>query len=257
MRARATRGLLSLAAAVLGAGCVVGLRMQPPGDLVGVSEVLEAAGRSGQLGRGLFRSEDFGLGPYRVSDVDRDWSHVRGDTRDLWFFEGRRLGTTAEGGFSFVFATAEGPLAGVCGTALMSSRYDFGSWSVGEDTQSLRCDCRRGAEVVASLFVVDAKAGSEWDGWLELGGTRYQIEGQRRLEGDRTSPGPAGYRFDGPAPPPLGAVDITEPGRVWLHEGVAQADRAAAACAATALLLEPRPPETRTDELPDEYREPY
>jgi hypothetical protein len=103
--------------------------MQPSRDLVGVSEVLDVTGRSGQFGRGLFTSEDFDLGPYRMSDVDRDWSDVRGDARDLWFFEGRKLETRTVGGFSFAFGTAEASLAGVCGTATMSERYDFGSWS--------------------------------------------------------------------------------------------------------------------------------
>jgi hypothetical protein len=128
---------------------------------------------------------------------------------------------------------------------------------VGEDTRSLGCKCRRGPSVVSALFVVDAKAGTQWDGTLEIGGTPYQVEGQRRLEGNKTSAGPAGYRFDGPSPPPLGAVDITHPGRVWLHEAISEADRAAAACAAAAILLEPKPGPPETDELPDGYRDPY
>ena len=111
--------------------------------------------------------------------------------------------------------------------------------------------------VVSSLFVVDAKAGTQWDGWLDLGDTTYRIKGQSRLEGNKTSAGSAGYRFDGAKPPPLGAVDITHPGRAWLHEGHSEGDRAAAGCAAAAILLEPKPPKPRTDELPDEYRDPY
>ena len=252
MRARTTRALLALATGVLATGCIVGLRMQPPRDLVGVTEVLEVAGGS-QFGRGLFTSESFDLGPYRVSDVNRDWSHVRGATRDVWFFGGRKLETRSVGGFSFAFGTAEGPLAGVCETAVLSETYEFGSWSVGEDARSMGCECARGASVVSSLFVVDSGAGTQWDGWLKLGGTQYQIEAQHRLEGNTTSAGPAGYRLDGPAPPPLGAIDIMHPGRVWLHERLSEEDRAAAGCAAAAILLEPKPGHPETDELPEEY----
>ena len=172
MRAGTKHALLALATAVLATGCLVGLRMQPPRDLAGVSQLLEVTGRSGQFGRGLFRSEDFAMGPYRVSDVNRDWSHVRGATRDVWFFGGRKLETRSVGGFSFAFGTAEGPLAGVCETAVLSERYEFGSWSVGEDARSMGCECARGASVVSSLFVVDSGAGTQWDGWLKLGGTK-------------------------------------------------------------------------------------
>lgn len=255
MRA-ATRGAVVLAVGTLVGGCIVGLRMQPPEDLDGVSQVLDVSGRS-RFGRGLTSSEDFALGPYRVSQVDRDWSHVRGSVREPWYIGGRQLETTSHGGFSFAFAGGEETLAGVCETARLSGRWQFGSWSFGNDSPSLGCRCRRGAKVVSSLFVAGAGAGSRWDGWLELGGTRYRVEGQNRLEGNKTSAGPAGYRFEAPAAPPLGAVDIMEPGRVWLHDGLSEADRQAAGCAAAALLLDPTPPQPSTDELPDSYRERY
>jgi hypothetical protein len=245
------RALLLLGAGILATGCIVGLRMQPPEDLVGVSEVLEVTGRS-QFGRGLLTSEGFDLGPYRVSDVDRDWNKVRGAAKDLWFVEGRKLETENVGGYSFAFGTPEGPLAGVCETAVLSKRYKFGSWSVGEDTQTLGCMCQHGGNVLSSLVVVDAKAGTQWDGWLELGGITYQVKGHRRLEGNKTSAGPAGYRFEGAESPPLGAVDIMNPGRVWLHERLSQEDRAAAGCVAAAILLEPRPAQPEPDWTPDE-----
>ncbi len=46
--------------------------MAAPSDLGSDVEVLETSGRSGM--RGSLVDESFGLGPYSVSDVDRDWT---------------------------------------------------------------------------------------------------------------------------------------------------------------------------------------
>jgi hypothetical protein len=155
--------------------------------------------------------------------------------------EGRKLETKSVGGFSFSVGDPAEPLTGVCETAVMGQAYEFGSWSMGADTQSLGCKCMDGTRVVSSLRVVDAKAGKQWDGQLSLGDVSYEVKGHRLLEGNKTSPWPTGYRFEGAGPSPLGAVDITHPGRVWLREGLSQDDRAAMSCVAAAILLEPKP----------------
>jgi hypothetical protein len=77
------RAGLVLGTGIFAVGCVTGARMQPPKGLVGKSEVLEVAERA-QFGRGLFTSEAFHLGPYRVSDVDRDWNKIRRKPRQPW-----------------------------------------------------------------------------------------------------------------------------------------------------------------------------
>ena len=240
MRTRAMHFLFLLGACVLAAGCIIGTRMQPPEDLVGENEVLEVTERS-QFARGLLTSEEFDLGPYRVSDVDRDWNKTGGSARDLWFFEGRKVQTKSVGGFSFSFGLGGEKLSGSCDTVVLSKAYKFGSWSMAEDSQSMGCRCRSGANIVSSLWVVDAKAGTQWSGWLSLGDVKYQLIGDKRLEGNKTSAGPAGYRFDGDGSSPVRAVDITHPGRAWLHESLSPEDRAAAGCAAAAILLEPTP----------------
>jgi hypothetical protein len=240
MRIRTILVLLLFGMCFLAVGCIVGVRMQPPDDLVGENDLLEVTDRS-QFGRGLLTSEEFDLGPYRVSDVDRDWNKTRGSARDLWFFEGRKVETKSVGGFSFSFGLGGEKLSGSCETAVLSKGYTFGSWSMAEDSQSMGCRCRNGANIVSSLWVVDAKAGTQWSGWLSLGDVKYQLVGDKRLEGNKTSAGPAGYRFDGDGSSAVRAVDITYPGRAWLHESLSPEDRAAAGCAAAALLLEPIP----------------
>ena len=87
------------------------------------------------------------------------------------------------------------------------------------------------------------RAEAEFEDHLMKVKLKYPIVvGDKRLEGNKTSAGPAGYRFDGDRSSPVRAVDITHPGRVWLHEGLSPEDRAAAGCAAAAILLEPTPP---------------
>jgi hypothetical protein len=240
MRAKAMHFLFLLGACVLAAGCIIGTRMQPPEDLVGENEVLEVTDRS-QFGRGLLTSEEFDLGPYRVSDVDRDWNKTRGSAKDLWFFEGRKVQTKSVGGFSFSFDLGGAELSASCDTAVLSKAYKFGSWSVAGDSQSMGCRCRSGANIVSSLWVVDAKAGTQWSGWLSLGDIKYQLVGDKRLEGNKTSAGPAGYLFDGDGSSPVRAIDIMHPGRVWLHKNLSPEDRVAAGCAAAAILLESTP----------------
>jgi hypothetical protein len=87
-----------------------------------------------------------------------------------------------------------------------------------------------------------SRVGTQWSGWLSLGDIKYQLVGDKQLEGNKTSIGPAGYRFEGDGSSPVSAVDITHPGRVWLHESLSPEDRAAVGCAAAAILLEPKPP---------------
>jgi hypothetical protein len=87
-----------------------------------------------------------------------------------------------------------------------------------------------------------SRVGTQWSGWLSLGDIKFQLVGDKQLEGNKTSIGPAGYRFEGDGSSPVSAVDITHPGRVWLHESLSPEDRAAVGCAAAAILLEPKPP---------------
>ena len=240
MQADMTRILTIPLTCLLVAGCTAGLRMQPPGDLAGTSKVLEVANRS-RVGGGLLTREDFDLGPYHVRNIDRAWNRVRNKARNLWFIKGRKLEGSSSGGFSFSFDTGTVPLAGICETVVLGKHYKFGNWSVGENEQSMRCQCRKGDAVVSSLLVADTGVGMKWGGTMALGETVYRLETQRRLEGNRTNAGPAGYRFDGSSPPPLGAIDITHPGRVWLHNDLSGRDREGVACVATAILLEPKP----------------
>lgn len=224
---RATVVLMALAGLLV--GCSTTMEMVVPEDLSGVSEVIPATDRS--RWSGALADETFTLGPYKVTDVDRDWNI----SKSRWFAipDFSVSSGKSEGGYAYRFETPAGRMSGECLTA----GKDKGLGLKGVDFESrvdkLSCVCMQGETEVARVMVeADVTAG--YKGILTTSSQQYRVESIKEWKGMLSS-GPAGYRVDGDQP--VGAVEVLNPGRIWLARNLEQPQRVSLACTFAGLML--------------------
>ena len=211
-------------------GCSTTSQMVVPPDVSGVSDVMAATDRS--IWSGALADETFTLGRYRVTDVDRDWDSSRSNSVSVSkfsFSSGR-----TEGGYDYEFETPGGPMSGQCltevkDTGISVNRVDFQS-----RVAKLSCVCNDSETEVARVMVqADITAG--YSGTLTANGQQYRIQSiNERAEG-LNSGDPTGYRVDGDQP--TGAVEVLNPGRIWLALDLEEPQRARLACTFAGLML--------------------
>lgn len=216
---------LSLVLGVMGlvglAGCA-GPRMVAPRDIATGSKTLEVADRS--MASGAFVNEDFKLGSWKVTEVDRDWSGKSG------FSVGGYGASSTKTGFSYQLEASH-KWKGAC--AAVKSEKGFGNFSWGAST--LVCECKAGdTSALVKLAGKDAKKHTE--GEVTLGAATLKISLVEETDGSNFTGMPAGYRADKDAKP-AGAVEVLKPGRVWLAADMSPSDSEALSCVFVGLML--------------------
>ncbi len=221
--------IMMTAAGFLG-GCSTTSRMVVPADINDVLDVTAVTDRS--IWSGALADETFTLGPYKVTDVDREWdrSFIRSISISKFGFSSGR----SEGGYGYEFDTPDGPMSGQCLTeakdrTISVSRVDFQS-----RVAKLSCICdQSGTEVARVTVQADITAG--YSGTLTANNQQYRIESIKEREGGFRSGDPTGYRVDGDQP--TGAVEVLNPGRIWLAQNLEEPQRVGFACTFSGLML--------------------
>jgi len=189
------------------------------------SEVIVATNRSAWSGS--FVNEEFTLGPFRVTHVDRAWRPWGGKvTIGLYSHE------NLDSGYAYEFGGGPQPLNATCAGEGGNQGVALGSgMSLNFGYATLICRCGDDATTI-----IRTKMGKSYGGTLAIGTVEYTIKSVHEFEGGALSSDPTGYRVDG-SDGPQGAVEVLHPGRVWLRKGVADAERAKLACLFTGLML--------------------
>ena len=217
------------AAGFLG-GCSTTSQMVVPTDVSGMSDVIAATDRS--IWSGAWADETFTLGPYRVTDVDRDWDSSRSNSVSVSKF-GFSWGNT-EGGYAYQFDTPGGRMNGQCLTEAKDTSFSVRSVDFQTRVAKLSCICNEsGTEVARVMLQADITAG--YSGTLTANGQQYRIQSINEREGGFSSGDPTGYRVDGDQP--TGAVEVLNPGRIWLALDLERSQRARLACTFAGLML--------------------
>jgi hypothetical protein len=227
MQRRVDRAVASLALGVMGVGCGGGWGMAVPADVAQHSEELAIQDRSSWSG--ALVDEAFGLGPYKVSDVDRKWSSTR--TSTLFAFSDSRT----RGGYGYKLNAQDVAWQGECVTEQNEQNQQLGEGAeFSSVVAKLGCTCRT-EQAEATLFL-DASTTRQYHGTLKGPEYTYRITALTERDNGRMSPhDPLGYRVDGEGP--VGAVGVVKPGRVWLAKGLAEPVRQQLACLFAGLLL--------------------
>ena len=218
---RRTLGLVALTAATACAGP----RMVPPADIAGNSRVIDAIGRS--RASGAFVDQSFKLGPYGVTDIDRDWTSKA--SRSIGPY-GEDSATT---GYTYQFTAGEETLNGKCGSFAEGKRLNRGSAEISFGKSSeLVCECGAGPSQAGVIV-----GGSEHSqGVVTLGDTEYVMQAVSETDMMNLAGGPVGYRVDRNHTP-VAAVEVLHPGRIWFDPEVSQEDETRMSCVFAGLML--------------------
>lgn len=207
-------------------------RMAAPAGLEAPqAEVLDVSGRA--QGTGLFAAEDFQLGPYQVSQVQRSWASS--DSSSLGLFSTK----TQRQGFSYRFK-GQRDWDGRCEFRATEKGLKIGV-QLENSKATLDCSCRHG-ELTVRLELKD-----EWkplEGRLYVAGAEYRMSqiGERRSQNgmpvEQSLKSPAlGYRVDSLRGSAIAAVEVLHPGRLWQQRQLPAEQREPMACALAGLML--------------------
>ena len=145
---------------LVASGCATA-RMALPADVAQASAELAITDRSSWSGSLV--DESFGLGPYKVADVDRKWQSSQ--HRSM----GGMASSKTSGGYTFKLASGEVELAGECATENREKTASLGGgWSFGAQVAN---DFVVG---VVSQVVQTNCQGSRCVGRVEVGGRLKQ-----------------------------------------------------------------------------------
>ncbi|HKU37901.1 MAG TPA: hypothetical protein VJR89_07135 [Polyangiales bacterium] len=214
--------------ALAAAGCGTA-HMVVPSDIASSTEVVEVKDRSSWSGS--LADESFKLGPYAITDVDRDWSSTR--STSLFGFASDRT----KSGYAYHFKRGASDVSAECATESGGDEADlaFGIHATSSFAK-LGCTCGEGVKVV-----VGAKTDKQYTGELTTRKATYQVSAIYEADGMLANGDPTGYRVDGETP--LGAVEVVRPGRAYFKKGLDEAEHADLACLYAGLLLYEPPKE--------------
>ena len=210
-------------------GCGAGAKMVVPADVLTMpSDYLAVTGRSSASGS--MADESFQLGPYAVSNVNRDWD----STHQVKIWTSSKERTTS--GYTYTFAATAGEMSGGCqveGNTESVSSFS-GRTSMSQTVSKIGCTCQVGDAAVEG--VLDSNNGSEYEGTVRLRDGEMSIKAVYELDGPVMVAGnPSGYRVDSDSV--QAAVDVMHPGRVWLNKELSETQRDDLSCLFVGLML--------------------
>jgi hypothetical protein len=229
-------GSAVLAGAVLGTVGCASLRMVPPQDVAGTSDVFEATGRSPMSG--ALVDESFRIGPYAVAAVERD-GQTSGRTSSG---EASLVGTflrvsrdDIRNGYAYRFQEGPDALAGRC--EALTERKEV---AIGERNQvttlesTLVCTCGSG-DGAAKLVL--GHAGTGPCGQVTLARGTLDVMPVRETNAAWRVTKPAGFLV-GKGPDAIGAVEVLRPGRLWVSKALDAAERRQLGCLLAGVMLD-------------------
>jgi hypothetical protein len=223
--------------AVIFAGCRAP-RMATPADLVSLADEIVVTNRS--RATGLFANETFGMGPYPVTRVHRSATSTKSSG-----FKLGDIGSESSSSLSFYdfdMTTPLGVYKGSCSVNADSKETHFGNWVVGgSGSQVLDCNCSGGGPGVTKAYVqlVPQVRGV----LVHRSGAAAPLEPSSATEGGGHAVFGMTLGYEAAGTPPLGAVDVMHPGRVWINRTLGAGEQADLACLFGGLLLY-QPPAT-------------
>ncbi|BEQ15031.1 hypothetical protein [Desulfoferula mesophila] len=227
-------GFFLLLAATLSA-CGGSARMAAPTELASVMPAWQV---EQSLGAGW--QDPFSFGPYTAQGFRQGWSDGK-----AWAFLGRDTDQAWQP-FEYQVATSKGGEAWHCNCAARVSPEVLGAmagpakpdWPA-KPSGSLACSLRSPQGILWRLALASGQeTGSPMRGVLQGPKLTIAVRGTNRLEGEDSPSGQTtGYvfRVDGPLMGPVGAVQVIDPGLLWLPDSP---DQGAMAAASAALLLQ-------------------
>lgn len=227
------RRLPSLCLLLSAAGCSTA-HMVVPSDIAG-TEMIEVTERSSFTGS--LADESFKLGPYDITDVDRDWNST--SSIGVFGFESEK--TTS--GYAFHVKRAGSDVKAGCATESGGDSTSIGGGIEisGSSFAKLGCTCGDAASGVK--VVVSAQNEKEYGGELVTRNGKYRITAIYEANGMISNGDPAGYRIDGESA--IGAVEVLRPGRAYFKKGLPNDEHADLACLYAGLLLYQPPKDDR------------
>jgi len=215
------------AALALASVSACGWNMVEPTDVVQVSEELPIKDRSSW--QGALVDESFGLGSYKVANVDRKWNSTQNSS--FLGFEASRM----KGGYSYELVHGGDKLKGECATEERENSEKLGA---GAEFSKLiaKLGCRCSDAQGAVTLTLEGSTTQQYGGTVTAPDLEYKISAITQRTKGWESHDPLGYRIDGGSAP-IGAVDLKKPGRVWIGKAVAGPGREQIACLFAGLLL--------------------
>lgn len=215
-------------------GCA-GPRMVAPDDVAEGSEVLEVRDRSSLSGS--FVNESFKLGPFAVTDVDRDWNKQKS------FSVAGYSNATTTTGYSFRLKRGEAAWSGSCASSANEKGVKVLGGSVDWGKTKITCECKQGDASAAIVLNADSPDSNQSAaGELRVGAAKYKVSPVNDTDKSNFMVGAAGFRFDG-EDGAVGAVEVLRPGRVWLDQRLPEEQRLPVACVSAGLMLYQPPSE--------------
>jgi hypothetical protein len=207
--------------------------MVVPGDIAG-TEMLEVTERSSFSG--ALADESFKLGPYDVTDVDRDWKST--SSLGVLGFESEK----STSGYGFHVKRGGSDVAAGCVTESGGDSTSLGAGiEIGSSFAKLGCTCGEAASGVK--VVVSAQTEKEYGGELVTRKGKYRVTAIYEASGMVSNGDPTGYRVDGDSA--IGAVEVLRPGRAYFKKGLPLEEHADLACLYAGLLLYEPPKDDR------------
>jgi hypothetical protein len=225
--------LLGVSLVGLSMGACASPRMAVPKDVGGTSDEIVISDRSSMSG--ALANESFTMGPYKVVDVSRKWNSSSGSSI---------VGVSsseAKGGYTFGLKAPEGEYKATCASHLAEKSVGFLGGALGTQNYNVLCQCGGPAD---STFTISADTTSHYKGTVTARNAKYEIEGIYADEKGSSTSKPMGYLVHGTDP--IGAVEVSGKGRVWLAKTLEPAARADVACLFAGLLLY-QPPQAAID----------
>lgn len=203
-------GALVMAGVVtLGSGCVA-TRMVVPPEASGAADALEVRDRGWVRGGG---NEDFKLGPYAVVNVHRSWSTGSKSEAGPW------RGESSHTPYAYELDASGRRLSGQCEVDTSTQAVGFLGWS----KQRMSCTCADAELVLSSK-----------EKMLRVGGRAFELSPIYETQ-SASAYAVAGFRADGDGF--VAAVDVLQPGAMWLRRDLDEVTREQVACALAGLML--------------------
>jgi hypothetical protein len=186
------------------------------------------------MNRPAFKSsvvkQTFTFGPYTASNVALGGTHS-----SSWKNE-YSVEKNSEQAFSFQISDGSATnLSVLCVNTSMEDGVEVGSWSLTSEYRGLRCQMT-GIPTPVSLSLGSGGNTDSVAGAIDIGETRVLLRTNKQLASGRSSFNPTGYIFEEDATP-LGCVDITNKGFVYLDRSASAETRLVLAAASVAVIL--------------------